>query len=202
MSITSYSELKAAVLDWGGNNDVTDASDVVTLAEARIYRELRVRQMETSLSETIASGVISVPSGFLELKNAYIDYSGSNKLTRKSAEWIYLEYPDRSIGGLPQFIARDGSNFIFGPYPNSNYTVKGTYYKKLDPLSDSNTSNWLITDVPDLILAASVAQLMIYIQHDQQLAKWESIYQQTKLRVQSADRLEEMSGSFLMTSMG
>ncbi len=197
MSITSYSELQDVIKRRIKRGDELDdyIPDYIRLAEARIYRELRVRQMETALSSTIAAGVIAVPSGYAELKFAYINASPIGKLQRKDAEWIYHNYPTRSSDGQPKFIAREATNFIFGPYPDSTYTVKGVYYKRLDALSDSNTSNWLITDAPDLILWASLVEANVDLHNDTRAQMWEARYQAAKAAVQLENDKEEFSGS-------
>jgi hypothetical protein len=195
-AITSYATLQTEVAAWLHRTDLTsDIKGWITLGEYRIYRDLRVRQMETALSSTISSGVIAVPSGYVELKNAYVNSSPNRSLTKKDAEWIYYNYPTRSSDGTPAYIAREGSNFIFGPYPDSNYTIKGIYYKRLDALSDSNTSNWLITDAPDLILFATLCEAAPWLVDDARTAIWEKKYAQIKDRVQKQDNDEEFSGS-------
>lgn len=195
-AITDYSSLQTEIASWLHRTDLTTTiQGIISLAEARIYRELRVRQMETALSSTISSGIIAVPTGYLELKYAYIDGSPVRRLQRKDAEWIYTAFPTRSSDGKPLYIARDGTNFIFGPYPDSTYTVKGSYYKKLDALSGSNTSNWLTTDVPDLILFASLCECAPYIGDDDRIVLWEQKYAQIKDRVQRKNDEEDFSGS-------
>ena len=193
--ITTWATLKTEVANQLNRTNLTD--DVpffIQLAEFRIYRELRVRQMETVLNSTMSSGQIAVPSGYRSLKFAYIDGTPVQKLERKDAEWIYHNYPTRSASSKPFYIARDGGNFIFGPYPDSAYTVKGVFYKQLDLLSDSNTSNWLITDAPDLIYFAALCEAEPWLGDDDRIAIWERKYEVVKQRVQLADNAEEFSG--------
>lgn len=173
----------------------------IQLAEFRIYRELRVRQMETALSSAISSGVIAVPSGYREMKFAYVNTTPITKLRRKDAEWIYLHYPTRSSTGVPTHFAREGSNFIFGPYPDSTYTIKGIYYKQLELLSDSNTSNWLITDAPDLIYYATLCEAAAWMGQDNRIPVWASRYELAKTRIQRQDEEEEFSGSPLAATV-
>lgn len=197
MSITSYSELQTVIKRRIKRGDELDdyIPDYIRLAEARIYRELRVRAMETSLNSTIASGVIAVPSGYVEIKHARIDGSPTQPLTMKSDEWIYANYPTRSADGKPKFIAREADNFIFGPYPDSTYTVKGIYYKRLDALSDTNTTNWLITDAPDLILFGALVEANVDLHNDERATMWEQRYQDAKAAIQLEDDQEGLSGS-------
>jgi hypothetical protein len=201
-TIVDFASLQAALASWLNRSDLTATiPDLIALGELRIYRDLRVRQMETAFSTAISSGVLAVPTGYREMKYAYVSGSPMMKLQRKDAEWIYQNYPTRSADRQPKFFAREAENFIFGPYPDTNYTVNGVYYKRLTALSDSNTSNWLITDVPDLILFASLCEAAPYLQDDARIVIWEKKYAQIKDRVQTNDEQEEFSGSPLAATV-
>lgn len=198
MAITSYATLQTAVANWLASDDLTTyIPDFITLAEARIYRELKIRQMEVALSSAIASGVIAVPSGYSEMKFAYVNGTPIKPLERVSLETLYGQYPTRSADGKPSVFAREGTNFIFGPYPDSTYTIKGTYYSKLAVLSDANTTNWLITDAPDLILFASLVEAKAFIHDDPRIGLWEARYTNAKDMLEKQDKDEDFSGSTL-----
>ena len=191
--ITSYATLKTTIADWLKRDDLTDSiPGFIRFGELRIYREMRVRAMETALTGTIASGVLAVPSGYVEMKYMRV---GTQKVQRKDVEWMYEKYPTRTSGGQPKFVAREVDSFIFGPYPDSAYTVTGLYYKALPALSDSNTTNWLITDAPDLILFASLCEAAPYMMNDERIPVWGNKYVATKDRIQSQEDDEEFSGS-------
>lgn len=203
MSIASYSELKTAIGNWLHRTDLTSLlGDFISLGEARIYRDLRIRAMETAVSSAISSGVIAVPSGYLEMKHLYVNVTPVQKLQRKDAEWIYQNYPTRSSDGVPLFFAREGENFIFGPYPDSGYTIKGIYYKRLAALSDSNTANWFTDNAPDLLLWASLCEAAPYLIDDQRVAIWEQKYKRAAEQVRLDDKREAHSGSVLAITAG
>src|SRR5690242_9930704 len=128
----TYSGLQASVADFLHRANLTSViPDLITLADNRINNDLRHRAMETSTASTIASGVIAVPTNYIELKDAYISSTSPYvNLDRKTANWIYDKYPFRTSDSTPRFIAREGSNFIFGPYPDANYTVTLVYYNR------------------------------------------------------------------------
>lgn len=201
--IQSYSDLKTSIAGFLHRGDLTAMiPEFIADAETRIYNDLRIRCMETAFSSAIASGTVAVPSGFLEWKFLYVDGSAAQKLTRKDAEWIYTIYPTRSASGKPVFFAREAETFIFGPYPDSAYTIKGSYYKRLSALSDSNTTNWLITDAPDLLRFAALCEAAPYIKDDSRIALWEGKYQASKKRVKDTDKREAWSGSVLVAAAG
>ena len=198
MAITTYNELKTAITSW---LDVATADlssiidDLVTVGEKRIFRECRTRDMEDSFSTAISSGTIALPSGYVELKYARVDGTPSQPLERRSAEALYEMYPNRSAEGKPKFIAREGSTFIFGPYADSDYTIKGIYYKRLTAVSSS--ANALFTANPDLYLFACLAESEIVIGRDNRIAIWEAKYKKILDDVNGEDRREQASGSTL-----
>ena len=196
MAITTYAELQTSVKSWLHRADLDSIiPDFITLAEARIFREVRARSMETALSDTIASGVIALPTGYIELKYAYVNRTPVKTLKRREARFIYEKYPTRSGMGEPRYIAREASNFIFGPYPDSAYTITGVYYKNIGPLSSS--AHALFTDNPDLYLWASLAEAEPYMKNDKRIMLWETKYQAIKDAVNGLAEREDFSGSDL-----
>ncbi|MFA7256048.1 MAG: hypothetical protein WC047_00535 [Kiritimatiellales bacterium] len=201
MSLNSYTTIKTAVGTWLNRSDLTGViPDLITLGEARIYRDLRIAAMETDISEAITSGVVAVPSGYIEMKHFYVFGAPVQKLQRKTAEWIYTNYPTRSADSKPLFFAREGGNFIFGPYSDSTYTVKGSYYKRLDALSASNETNWFTANAPELVLFAALSEAEPYIGNDLRAILWKAKYDDAKNSVQRQDINEEFSGSILQVT--
>lgn len=202
MSISTYAELQTAVTNWlhraslGGAAGSNVADDLITLGEARIYRDVRARAMEVALSATIASGVISVPSDYVELKHAYVDTTPVRKLQRTTADYVYERFSLRSAQGTPLYIAREGSSFIFGPYPDSEYGIRGIYYKRFSALSTA--VNAFFTANPDLFLFAALAEARAYLNAtDQFVARWEGKYSAVVAQINAEARGEEASGGGL-----
>ena len=203
MAISNYSDLKTSIANWLARDDLTTLiPDFIAIAENYMAEDLRIRAMETALSDTIASGVISVPTGYIELKNAYIDGTPTRWLQRKDPEWIYMNYPTRSADGEPAFIAREAENFIFGPYPDTAYTVKGIYYKKITALSDANTTNWFTNNAPQLVIYGALVEAYLYIQEESQAQIWKTRYDAEIKRIQDNDDREFLSGSTLTMTAG
>ncbi len=172
MSIANYSDLQTSVANWLHRSDLTTIiPDLVLLGEVRLMRELRCKEMETALNVTISSGVATVPTDYLDMKSAYIDGTPVSKLDRATADLIYDQYPLRSSNGKPKKIAREGSNFIFGPFPDSNYTVKGIYFAK--PTSIQTSANSTFLAHPDLYLWAALSEAAPYLKNDARLIVWE-----------------------------
>ena len=58
------------------------------------------------------------------------------------------------------------------------------YWRKIPALSDSNTTNWLLTDAPDVYLYGSLMQSAPYLAHDERLAVWAGLYTQATTSLQ------------------
>lgn len=203
MSIATYAELKTAIVAWLDVPTATFTStidDLVTIAENRLFRETRTRDMEAALSSTIASGVIALPTSYVALKFAYVDRSPTQILERRSAEWIYANYPRTNASDVPKYIAREATNFIFGPYPDSAYTIKGIYYKRLAALSGS--VNALFTANPDLYLFACLAESELLVGRDTRVPLWEAKYKNILAQVNGEATTEDQSGSALQMRVG
>jgi hypothetical protein len=204
MAIDTYANLKIATARWIGGSDSSDATslgfsstidDIVTIAEARIFREARTIDTEASINTAISAGVIGVPSDYIALKFAYVDGTPVRWLERRSAEWIYNKYGTRTAVGPPSFIAREAGNFIFGPYPDSGYTIKGVYWKKLAALSTGVHNLFLLN--PDLYLFGCLAESAILIGNDKRIPLWEQKYQSILAAVNGHARQEDVSGGSL-----
>lgn len=201
MSLNSFTTIKTAIGTWLDRSDMAGViPDLIAIAENRIYRDLRIRAMEEAISTAISSGVVAVPTGYLEMKHAYMD--GKYAVSRVDPAFIYERYPERTAQGVPAYFAREAENFIFGPYPDSAYTMKGVYYKRLTALSAANETNWFTDNCPELILFASLVEAEPYIGNDARVILWESKYASIKNELKSADKREGLSGSRLQTVAG
>lgn len=149
--------------------------------------------MEATLSGTIASGVVAVPSDYLDIKFAYIiDSTTKTRLKKTSGGAIYDSYTLRAADAKPTHIGREGTNFIFGPYPDSNYSIAGIYYAK--PTIIATSANALFTANPDLYLFATLAECAPYMMDDPRAALWDAKYNSIKQQMDFEDNQESSGG--------
>ena len=204
MAISTYPLIRSAVWDLLDINQVsqtdfnTAKTDILLAgSEDQIYRDIKTREMETALSSTVitSSGLVALPADYIELKNAYIDGSPSSPLQRKSAEWIYQKYPTRSSDGKPKFIAREGSNFLFGPFPDSSYLVKGIYYAKTVVAGTSAALTGMLATSPLLWVFKGASDVAIAMGNAAYGQIWNARYQDLKKTITETDDREEYSGS-------
>lgn len=196
MSLSTYSDLCTSVANWLNRSDLTTIiPDLVVLGEKRVFRKLRIREMETALAGTITNGVLAVPADYLELKSARIVATPVSKLKRASLDQLYEKYPNRSSVGRPEWIAREGANFVFGPSADGNYDVAGIYYAK--PASIQSAVNAVFTACPDAYLFGALCEAAPYLKDDDRVQLWEAKLQSVIDDANGEARTEDASGGGL-----
>jgi len=180
MALSTYSELKESIADWLNRSDLTSAiADFITLAEAEFNRTVRVRQMITRANATIDSEYTQLPSDFLEMENLVLLLTTPTKLeylSDEQADDYFTRY--FSAAGTPRYYTIVGDTFKVVPSPGTDTTqAQMTYYSKIAALSDTNTSNWLLTKHPDLYLYGALLQSAPYLQDDNRIVVWNSAYE-------------------------
>lgn len=180
--VTGYTSLVSNVQTYLARSDLaSDVQGFVQNFEERFYRSPRNfgRWMEQSLTATISSSAISVPSDYLQLKVAWINGSPSSRLEFVSPEQLYGRYPRGESTGMPVWMARNGSSFVFGPEADSAYTVRGIYYAKptlLRNYASDAAAHWLIVNAPDLLLYGSLLEAEPFLKNDSRIVVWKSFY--------------------------
>lgn len=204
--VYDYFSLKQAVQDWFARADLGNWIDYfIQIAEADIYRDIftqnqgkGVQPIETALNVTIANGVAVLPLGYLGVKIMLISLNGQTfEVERKTPEFIYTQYPNQTATGTPQYFARVGQNFVFGPYPDANYMLTGTYWQRANQLTSVNSVNWMTNIIPTILLAAVNRAAARFNKDEEALQLWDSLYTQQLASFILTDKAEELSGSSL-----
>lgn len=172
-AITDYSTLKTAIGSWMfDRSDLTTVyDDFIDNFEARINygtdedgpfpsKPLRVSAMVTSSDVTLSSGAGSMPANFLEVIRVTAKTDPRRKLEYASADWLDEAYPTTDSGD-PSFYTILGSSLIVRPVTTSSVEVQ--FYRTVPALSDSNTTNWLLTASPNAYLYGSLFEASLFI---------------------------------------
>ena len=178
MSITTYAELKTAIADFLNRDDMSTVVDTfIDLAEARIQREIRHYKMEETATLSASSRYTALPADFLQ--PIRIDVDGTkNPLEPASREFIQTRrYYTDDASGSPRFYAITDSQLELYPSPGEATDINVLYYEKIPALSDSQTTNWLLTDAPDVYLYGSLVHTAPYLADDQRAQMWAAMYQ-------------------------
>ena len=203
MSFTTYSALQTTIADYLVRSDLTNPiKDFITLAEVRLNRDLRIRQMltYTTLTMTAATSTVTVPSDFLQLRDMHINTTPISSLEYQSPS-AFFRNTRATDSGTPKQFTNVGSSFTFAPKPDSAYVLQILYYAKPAVLSDGNTSNVWLANCPDALLYASMAEAETYLMNDARLQYWAALYDKAIGALTTSDDSSENSGSPLSISV-
>ena len=201
MALSTFTELKDAIADWLDRSDLTDRiPDFITLAEARLNRDLRIRPMEvrSTMTTTADQRYFNLPGGYLQMRNIQLN---TNPIT--PLEYITPEMLDRLYGGdttgKPRAYTLIGDEIQLAPIPDSTYTLEMAFYEKFTALGDGTsgtvTSNWLTTNAPDVLLYGALLEAEPFIKNDERIALWINAFNSAIRKVQDADAKDRHSGS-------
>ena len=196
MAITNYSELKSAIASWLDRADLDSViPDFIALAETRHRRDFKIRRMETRVTaNTVAdSEYYSLPDNFVAMRNIQLNTDPKTPL-----EYLTPEQMDRVKGGSskgkPKAYSIIGNNIQLRPIPDSAYQIEMLYFKYFTALSDSNTTNDMLTHHPDAYLYGALVEAEPYLQNDKRIQVWSAYYDRTKNDIISSNERDRHSG--------
>lgn len=175
MPISTYTQLKTSVEAYAKRTDIGQNMDTfIDLCEADLWERVRIRDMEVRATATASTSerFLALPSGFLKMRKVRL-ISGSTEydLNYRVPESLNI----KSSSGIPTDYTVT-SQLEFNRVPSSAYTVEMQYYKSLDALSDSNTSNSALTRFPKLYLYGTLFHFAQWAQDDVMGQKYAALF--------------------------
>jgi len=197
MSITNYSDLQATIASYLARTDLTaQIPDFIQLAETRLRRELRIRQMlKVATTNTVANdSTVELPSDYLQMRDLHVNTNPIQTIEYVSPSNFYRN-TYATINGLPRQYTVLAQEFQFAPMPDSNYTLQMMYYAAPPYLSATNTSNVFLANCPDLLLYGALGEAESYLMNDPRLQTWAALYDRGVAALTVSDDSGEFGGS-------
>ena len=180
MALANYSDLKSAVASWSHRDDLTaQIPDFIALAEADLQVRAKLTHWDTSASITVTSGSGPLPSDFAHAIS--VQWSGQAAMLRHLPEEQFDGYLAANATGTPVAFIIRGTNLLVAPALDGTATM--AYTARFAPLSDSATTNSLLTLFPDAYLHGALMQLSVWIQDDVALQKYAGLFETAVNRV-------------------
>ena len=203
MALANYSDLKTTVANYLGRSDLTSQiPDFISLAEIRLNRNLRIRQMLQNATAQTTGGdaTVGLPSDFLELRDIYI--AGNPRITLSYLSPSAFSRDARADqSGRPVFYTMSGAEFVLAPIPDTTYTLTMLYFAKPTALSDANPSNVFMANAADALLYGALVEAEPYLMNDARIQVWSSYYQNALDSLNVADESSAYSGVPLTMSV-
>lgn len=195
----TYTGLLASIASWINRTDLTTTiPDFVSIAESRIARELRLRTQLTTgtLTTSTTTRAVALPSDWLEFENVSIAGTPETPCQYVNIEHMDVKYPENGYGGRPFVYTIEGPNMLFGPTPDSAYTVNVMYYARFPALA-TNGANWLLTNHPNIYLYACLREGAFFTKNKEEAVQWDGLFKQEVKTLQDADDEATHSGTAL-----
>jgi hypothetical protein len=187
MALTNYNDLVTTVESYLARSDLTSIIPTfVMLAQQRMSRDLRTREMLKVATTTATDGTVEIPTDFLEMRELH--FQGNPPIT------LEYESPDKffrdlltTTSGLPYYYTIIGYEFQFAPAPDSQQVLQMLYYAEPTFISSTVSSNLYLANYPDALLYATLAEAEPYLMNDARIQVWASMYDRAILNIMNSD---------------
>lgn len=172
MAITTYAELQTAIGNWLDHSLFTARiPEFIALFEACANRKLRTRAQETSTNLMPSSGAVALPADYLSWRR--VAWTGSSRVELQYVHPSYLQaaYPS-SPADVPRVFTIEGSTLKVRPADDT--AIELDYFQKVPALSESTTTNWLLSVHPDLYLFGALVEAEMFGVNDERAPLWKS----------------------------
>ena len=178
MAISTYAELQTAIANFLARSDLTSQiPDFITLAESRMSRELETRSQEkrAQASTSASDEFISLPTDLRKIRLVKLNTDPIDVLEYASPKDYYETYAT-SGGGRPKIYTVVGAELALRPVPDSVMTVEIIYSEDVSALSDSNTTNTVLTRHPDTYLYGSLFAAHMFLMDEARATQYDALF--------------------------
>lgn len=181
MALDTYDNLKTAIAQWLVRDDITsDIVDFVTLCEDEIARRVET-EFERRDTITLDAEVVTLPSDVREITSLALDLtSGRGPIDIMAPEQLTIyKAASGNLTGYPRraAITTNGTELILAPVPDVAYVAEIIYATKLDRLSSTVPTNWILDDNSDVYLYGSLIHSAPFLKDDQRVPTWETRFE-------------------------
>lgn len=199
MAIGTYSELKTAIANFLARDDLTDRiPEFIALAEGRMGRMLESRSQEKRATATLTASdaFVSLPTDLRSIRLVKLNTNPIEVLEYYTPAKLDETYSSTAIG-KPRGYTVIGTEIKFAPTPDSGYTAEIVYIEGVPDLSDSNTTNTILTRHPDAYLYGALAQASIYLMDDAKVSLYEQLFTRALDEIKKEEERGKHAGSAL-----
>ena len=179
MAITTYAELKTSITDFLNRDDLTTVTPTfISLAEADMQRRVRHWRQEKRSNANLNSRYSDVPGDFLEVIRFGVTGDNNSTLEMISqSQMLDRRMQNGNTSGSPRYYALTAGEIELFPSPSAITSTELYYYSKIDALSASTASNWMLANHPDAYLYGSLVHSAPYLSDDSRITMWAALYQ-------------------------
>jgi len=168
--------------------------NLITLAERRISRDLKIQGFQTVVVTNLQTGVavLAKPDRWRDTISMNIGTGVGNntraQIFTRDYEYCRSYWPDETEVDQPLFYADyNYSNWLLVPTPDQDYPIEILYYELPALLDENNQTNWLTEFAPNLLLYATLLEATPFLKNDERIPVWQGMYAQAAQALQNED---------------
>jgi hypothetical protein len=168
----TYSSLKTDIQTWAENTGTDFTAQLDTFidnTQQRLSRDIDPVGFNQNVTSSLSVGdrFITLPSAIEPMLLNYlniIDSSGNRVfLEIKPIEFLQEYWPNALLTDEPRYFANfDDSTLYVAPTPDAAYVMELGYQGRINPLSNTNTTNWYTENAPDALLYGSLSEANLF----------------------------------------
>ena len=184
-AVMTFDSLKEDMLLYAERVDdaqfIAQLPRLIMLSENRVATDMKTEGAELVVAGTLTAGdpVLSKPVYWrdtISLQLTRADGTRYNLLPR-AYEFCTFFWPNRSNTDEPKFYADyEFDHFFIAATPDLAYEFELKYHARRDPLDESNQTNWLTVNAPQLLFYASMLEAQLFLKNDDKIASWGNMY--------------------------
>ena len=209
MALDTYPDLQGKILSWMARNDTDTQSalkDFINIAETRI--KARVTSLDGERTQLITGDGgydYVLPSLFSTARALRGTDSGGAIYPLEyvtPVDWAYRVTGLEQAGTVAFYYTLRGDLdkgrvISFAPALASGGQFYLDYVARLNPLTDNNTSNWLLQTFPNVYLSACMIEAMDFERNSEGAARWENKFNVIVSEVEDYLENEKWGGAAL-----
>jgi hypothetical protein len=171
--------------DKGYPSDTTTYAQIpriINLSEREICTDLQLQGYEKTLLSTLQyeTCIYAKPDRYRRTLSMSISTATGRKfLYPRSYEYLRMLWPDESEITEPEFYADHGDgHWLVAGTPDDDYDWEIKVYMLPQLLSESNQSNWLTIEAPDLLLSRALRNLAEFTRRYDDVARYDARYKE------------------------
>ena len=200
MGMSNYTDMKATISRWLNRENFpvleAEVDLFMDMAQRRIFRDCDLEQMlQTAAFDTTT---LTVPADYLRTQTMTI-LQGNDRFEVKGASAKKVRQM-QSLTERPRYFTVRGGVFVLGPLPDSTYSIELDYYGSLSLLSGAVATNWLVINVPELILFSALLEASVFLKDDQRAQVWNGRYDEVKTSLMASEERKAFEGGSLQVT--
>jgi hypothetical protein len=181
--VMTYDSLVADISSYLERTDSATVDKIPTfimLAEQVLASQIKFLGNLTVQASTMVQGqnTIQKPARWHKTVSMNVTVAGERKpMLLRKYEYLREYWPNASTTGEPKFYCDyDYDHWLIAATPNDDYAFEVLYYERVQPLDETNQTNWFTIYAPQAMLYGSLLQAMPFLKNDERMALWQAQY--------------------------